>query len=79
MERLASQWKLILLVTAVAGVGIFASYPDYNTLQMSKDANDFASILGDDESRALAANISDMVFALCYGVLGVIAFSKLAT
>ncbi|MEO6606031.1 MAG: hypothetical protein ABIN55_10495 [Aeromicrobium sp.] len=79
MERLASQWKLIALITAVAGAAIFAFYPDYNTLQMSNDANDFASILGDDESRARAANLSDLVFALGYGVLGVIAFRRLAT
>ena len=53
--------------------------PDYNTLQMSSDAKDFASTLGDDEGRALTANICDMVFALSYGVLGVVAFNKLAS
>ncbi len=79
MELLKTQWRLVLLVTAVAGVAIFAFYPDYNTLQMSKDAKDFTSTLGDDEGRALAANISDLVFALSYGVLGVIAFNRLAT
>lgn len=79
MEILVSRWKLVLLVTAIAGVAIFAFYPDYNTLQMSKDAKDFTSTLGDDEGRALAANISDLVFALSYGVLGVIAFNKLTT
>ncbi len=79
MEFLRTQWKLILLVTAVAGVAIFAFYPDYNTLQMSQDAKDFTSTLGDDEGRATAANISDLVFALSYGVLGVVAFNKLAT
>lgn len=79
MELLASRWKLVLLVTAVSGTCIFAFFPDYNTLQMSSDANDFTRTLGDDEGRALAANISDLVFALSYGVLGVIAFHKLAT
>ena len=79
MELLKTRWKLVLLVTAVAGVAIFAFYPDYNTLQMSKDAKDFTSTLGDDDGRALGANISDLIFALSYGVLGVIAFNKLAT
>jgi len=79
MERLASRWKLVLLITALAGVAIFACYPDYNTVQMAKDANDFTSTLGDDEGRAIAANLSDMVFTLSYGLLGVIAFRKLAT
>jgi hypothetical protein len=77
MERLASQWKLIFLVGAVAGLGIFVLKPDYNTLQMSSDAKDFTSTLGDNEGRALAANICDMVFTLCYGVLGMVAFKKL--
>ncbi len=53
--------------------------PDYNTLQMSSDAKDFTSTLGDDEGRAVAANICDMIFALGYGVLGVVAFNKLAS
>jgi hypothetical protein len=79
MELLASKWKLIFLVGGVAGLAIFAFFPDYNTLQMSSDAKDFASTLGDDEGRATAANISDMIFALSYGVLGVFAFDKLAS
>ena len=79
MSLLASRWKLVLLVTAIAGAAIFAFYPDYNTLQMSTDAKDFTSTLGDGDGRALAANISDMVFALSYGVLGVIAFNRFAT
>lgn len=79
MQTLQARWKLVLLVTAVAGVCIFAFFPDYNTLQMSSDANDFTSTLGDDEGRATAANLSDLVFALSYGVLGVIAFNKLET
>ena len=78
MDSLASKWKLIFLVGGVAGLAIFAFYPDYNTLQMSSDAKDFTSTLGDDESRALTANICDMIFALSYGVLGVVAFRKLA-
>jgi len=77
MQRLASQWRLIFVVGAVAGLAIFVLEPDYNTLQMSSDAKDFTSTLGDNEGRALAANICDMVFALCYGVLGVVAFKKL--
>ncbi len=79
MERLVSQWKLILLVTAVAGIGIFIAEPDYNTLQMSKDANEFRTVLGDQDGRAIIANISDLIFAAGYGVLGVIAFRSLAT
>ncbi len=78
MQRLSSHWKLILVVGAVAGLGIFVSEPDYNTLQMSKDADDFRSVLGDQDTRALVANVFDMVFAACYGVLGVIAFHRLA-
>jgi hypothetical protein len=78
MELLASKWKLIFLVGGVAGLAIFAFLPDYNTLQMSSDAKDFTSTLGDDEGRALTANICDMIFALSYGVLGVVAFRKLA-
>lgn len=79
MEPVASKWKLIFLIGAVAGLAIFAFMPDYNTLQMSSDAKDFAGTLGDDEGRAIAANICDMVFALAYGVLGVVAFNKLAS
>ena len=79
MERLVSRWKLILLVTTVAGAAIFAFYPDYNTLQMSKDANDFTQVLGGDSGRATVANLSDMVFALAYGALGVVAFNGLAS
>ncbi len=79
MQRLSQHWKLILIVGAVAGLGIFIAEPDYNTLQMSKDADDFRSVLGDQETRAMVANIFDLVFAACYGVLGVIAFHKLAT
>ena len=79
MELLASKWKLIFLVGGVAGLAIFAFMPDYNTLQMSSDAKDFTSTLGDDEGRAIAANICDMIFALSYGVLGVVAFNRLAT
>lgn len=79
MARLETYWKLIFLVGGVAGLAIFAFMPDYNTLQMSSGAKDFTSTLGDDEGRAVAANICDMVFALGYGVLGVVAFNKLAT
>ncbi len=79
MELLASKWKLIFLVGGVAGLAIFAFMPDYNTMQMSSDAKDFASTLGDDEGRALIATVCDMIFALSYGVLGVVAFNKLAS
>ncbi|WP_332642303.1 hypothetical protein [Aeromicrobium sp.] len=79
MELVATRWKLIFLVGGVAGLAIFAFMPDYNTLQMSSDARDFTSTLGDDEGRALIANVCDMVFALSYGVLGVVAFNKLAS
>lgn len=79
MEFLASKWKLIFLVGSVAGLAIFAFMPDYNTLQMSSDAKDFASTLGDDEGRALTANICDMIFALSYGLLGIVAFDRLAS
>ncbi len=78
MDRITSQWKLILAIGAVAGLAIFVLEPDYNTLQMSSDAQDFTTTLGDSEGRALAASVSDMVFALSYGVLGVIAFRQLA-
>lgn len=79
MELLASKWKLIFLVGGVAGLAIFAFFPDYNTLQMSSDAKDFTSTLGDDDGRALAANICDMIFALSYGLLGIVAFDRLAS
>lgn len=79
MEILASKWKLILLVGGLAGLAIFISMPDYNTLQMSSDAREFARTLGDDEGRAIVANICDMIFALAYGVLGVVAFNTLAS
>ena len=79
MDRLASKWKLIVVVTIVAGIALAVAEPDYTTLQMSKDANDFRSVLGDQDGRALFANICDMIFAADYGLLGVIAFRKLAT
>ena len=79
MDRLTSQWKLIFFIGAVAGLAIFVFEPDYNTLQMSSDAKDFNSVLGDNDTRALIANVCDMIFALSYGVLGVVAFNKLAS
>ena len=79
METLASRWKLIFVVGAVAGLAIFVFEPDYNTLQMSSDAEDFRSVLGGDDTRALIANICDMIFALAYGVLGVVAFNRLTS
>ncbi len=79
MELLASKWKLIFLVGGVAGLAIFAFFPDYNTLQMSSDAKDFTATLGGDESRALTANVCDMIFALSYGLLGIVAFDRLAS
>lgn len=79
MERLEAHWKLIFVIGAVAGLAIFAFMPDYNTLQMSSDAKDFTTTLGDDDTRAVIANLCDMVFALAYGILGVVAFRKLAS
>jgi hypothetical protein len=79
MAFLTARWKLIFLVGAVAGLAIFVSEPDYNTLQMSSDAQDFNRVLGDNDTRALIANVCDMIFALSYGVLGVVAFNKLAS
>ena len=79
MDRLTSQWKLIFFIGADAGPAIFVFEPDYNTLQMSSDAKDFNSVLGDNDTRALIANVCDMIFALSYGVLGVVAFNKLAS
>lgn len=77
IEALASRWKVIFVIGGVAGLSIFLFMPGYNTLQMSSDAKDFADTLGDDERRAIIANVCDMVFALSYGVLGVVAFKKL--
>lgn len=79
MEILASKWKLVFVIGAAAGLAIFAFMPDYNTLQMSSDAKDFNGTLGGNEGRAIAANISDMVFALSYGLLGIVAFDRLAS
>ena len=45
--------------------------PDYTKLQTAADADAFVALL-DQPGRAIGAALADMVFALSYGVLGVI-------
>ena len=68
--RLWHHWKLLLVVTVVAGAGIQAFEPDWNDLQMADDADAYRAIL-DSTGRATAAALCDVVFAAGYGLLGV--------
>ena len=54
-------------------------FPDYVQLQSAPSPDEFRGILGDDDARAKAAAIADLVFAFAYPMLGVIAFAAVAT
>lgn len=62
----------------VSGVAIWLLEPDYLDLQTATTTDEFLGVLGGDQRRAMAAAIADMVFALAYAVLGVIAFGHVA-
>jgi hypothetical protein len=73
VDNLRTRWKLVLLVTVVALVGIQLCFWEYNKLQTAADADAFRRTLGDDTARAIGAALCDMVFAVGYGLLGLIA------
>jgi predicted DNA repair protein MutK len=79
MDRLRANWKWLLLVTVVAFFAIAAFEPDYTKLQTASDADEFRRVLGDNKGGAIGANLSDVVFALGYGLLGVLAFRAVDT
>lgn len=79
MTWVRGNWKVLLGITIVALVAIQLFEPDYNKLQRALDADAFRRILGDGKGGAIAANVSDFVFAAGYGVLGVLAAQRLGT
>ena len=54
-------------------------FPDYVPLQSSASPDEFLGFIGDDDARARAAAIADLVFAVAYPMLGIIAFAAVAT
>ena len=76
LDRLRAHWVIVLAVTVAAAIGISVFDSSYNTLQTAADATDFRRALG-SHARALAATGCDMVFALGYGALGLVALRVL--
>ena len=73
MDRLRPHWKVLLAVTVVAGIAIMVTGPNHTDLQMADDADEFRALLG-EPGRHLAAALVDVVFAVAYGLLGVVGF-----
>jgi hypothetical protein len=69
-------WQLLLVVVIAALAGIRLLEPEYNALQTATDAADFRDAL-DYPGRAIAAALCDVVFAVGYGLLGIVAFRAL--
>ncbi len=69
-----SSWKPVLAVTVISGAAIAVIFPDYLSLQTATLVEDFRGALGDSDARASSAAVMDMVFALSYATLGVIAY-----
>ena len=72
LDWLRAHWVIVLAVTVAAAIGINVFDSSYNTLQTAADATHFRRALG-SHTRALAATGCDMVFALGYGALGLVA------
>ena len=62
----------------VSGAAIWLLEPNYLDLQTASTPDEFLGILGGGQRRAMAAALADMVFALGYAVLGVMAFQHVA-
>jgi hypothetical protein len=68
-----ANWKALLVLVIVSAIAIMVLEPDYSKLQGAKDADEFRSLL-DHPGRAMLATIADMIFAVGYGLLGVVGF-----
>lgn len=71
MEQLRARWAVVAVVTAVAAIGIMVAEPDYTNLQLADSAAEFARLL-DHPGPAMLATAFDLLFAVAYGVLGII-------
>lgn len=71
-------WRPVLALTVVAGVAILVLEPGYLDLQAATTPDEFLGVMGDGQSRVMAAAVADIVFALSYGLLGLIAFQHVA-
>ncbi len=77
MTFVGDNWKALLAVVVVAFFTIGVLKLDYNDLQTARDAATFREVLGDDRGRAIGATLADMVFAVGYGLLGLLVFRTL--
>jgi hypothetical protein len=73
VDRLRARWQVLLVVTLVALVAIRVLEPHYVDLQLADDADAFRAAIT-APGRAMAAAVADMVFAIGYGLLGIIGF-----
>lgn len=71
-------WRPVLALVVVSGAAIWLLEPNYLDLQTASTPDEFLGVLGGGQRRAMAAAIADMVFALGYALLGVIAFQQVA-
>ena len=78
IDTLRRRWIVVLAITVAAAVGINLFEPAYNSLQTAPSAAAFQHTLT-DHGRAIAATGCDIVFALGYGALGLIALRTLDT
>jgi len=76
VDKLRRRWPVVLGVMIVAAVGINLLDTSYNSLQTASDAAAFHHTLT-SEARALGATGCDIVFAVSYGLLGLIALRAL--
>ncbi len=73
-----TSWRPVLALVVVAGAAIWLLEPDYLELQAASTTDEFLGVLGGDRRRAMAAATADVVFALGYALLGVIAYRHVA-
>ncbi|MGA8851838.1 MAG: hypothetical protein WB508_08970 [Aeromicrobium sp.] len=72
------RWRPVIALAVVSGAAIWLLEPNYLDLQTSATPDEFLGVLGGGQRRAMAAAIADMVFALSYALLGVMAFGQVA-
>ena len=69
-----TSWRPVLALVVVAGAAIWLLEPNYLDLQAASTTDEFLGVIGGDRRRAMAAATADVVFALGYALLGVIAY-----
>ena len=74
-SELQLDWKPLLVATIAGAVAITVLGPHHNDLQMAADADAFRSFL-DEPGRHLGAALIDVVFAVSYGLLGMVLFRR---